>query len=115
MKRKEILLLPLREVRNEFADALVDLTQEQLVARPLPAQNPIGWITCHCLHNLNFFLYQRQTGQTLLARDEQPGALGDQAHFPTQNLFKKANEEGGVLWMPERAQVLAMRAKAKQR
>jgi len=33
MTRKEILIFQLREARNEFLNALDDLTQEQLVAR----------------------------------------------------------------------------------
>ena len=69
MTRKDILVLQLREIRNEFADALADLTPEQMAARPIPNQNPIGWIVCHCLRNFNHFIYRPQTGQTLLPAD----------------------------------------------
>ena len=75
MKRKEILFFQLAELGNEFADALADLTQEQLTARPLPGQNPIGWIACHCLRNWDFFIHQRQTNRSLL------GAEGEFAHL----------------------------------
>lgn len=69
MTRKEILLFQLEEARNEFADALEDLAQEQLVARPLVGRNPIGWIVCHCLRNWDLFLYESHTGRSLLAAD----------------------------------------------
>jgi len=84
VKRKEILLFQLREVRNEFLDALVDLTPEQLIARPLPDQNPIGWIVCHCLNNFDHFLYQVQTGGTLLSKGGKVESLARYAwHDPT--------------------------------
>ena len=67
MKRKETLLFMLDEVRNELANALEDLTQEQLAARPLEGQNPIGWIVCHCMRNASFFLHEARTGAALLS------------------------------------------------
>jgi uncharacterized damage-inducible protein DinB len=73
MTRKEILIFQLREARNEFLDALADLTQEQLTARPIEGRNPIGWIVCHCLHNFNFFIHQRQTNRSLMTADGEYG------------------------------------------
>lgn len=67
MTRKEILVFQLREIRNEFADALADLTQEQYARRHIEGRNPIGWIVCHCLMNFDFFIHQRQTSRSLLA------------------------------------------------
>jgi len=75
MTRKEILIFQLREARNEFLNALDDLTQEQLVARPIPERNNIGWIVCHCLHNFDFFLQQRQTNKSLMTKDGKYGKL----------------------------------------
>jgi hypothetical protein len=62
MTRKEIILFQLNEIRNEFADALADLTQEQLVKQHIEGRNPIGWIAVHCLDNFNFFIHLCQTG-----------------------------------------------------
>ena len=75
MTRKEILVFQLREIRNEFLDALADLTQEQLTATPIEGRNPIGWIACHCLHNFDFFIHQRQTNTSLMTTDGKYGQL----------------------------------------
>ncbi len=69
MTRKEILLFQLQEIRNEFADALADLTQEQLTAKPIGNHNPIGWIVCHCFNNFDFFIHQGQIDRSLTADD----------------------------------------------
>ena len=74
MKRKEILVYQLREMRNEFADALDGLTEEQLAATPIEGENPIGWLACHCLRNVDHFIHQRQLGKTLLSPDGGCGA-----------------------------------------
>lgn len=71
MTRKEILLFQLREIRNEFADALEGLTHEELLAQPMKGRNPIGWIACHCINNFNFFLYQRQINKSVLNANEE--------------------------------------------
>ena len=71
MTRKEILLFQLREIRNEFSDALADLTQEQLTAQPMGDHNPIGWIVSHCITVLNFFIYERQTNRSVAADYEE--------------------------------------------
>ena len=55
MTRKEIILFQLKEIRNEFADALANLDQEKLAKKHIGDHNPIGWIVCHCLNNFNFF------------------------------------------------------------
>jgi hypothetical protein len=77
MQRKEILVFQLREIRNEFADALQGLDPEALVARPIASfPNPIAWIVCHCLRNYDFFLHRGQTGDSLLEGDEDLARLG---------------------------------------
>jgi hypothetical protein len=73
MTRKEILLFQLREIRNEFADALADLTQEQLTAKAIGDHNPIGWIVCHCISNFDFFIHERQTNKSIVADYEDYG------------------------------------------
>jgi len=75
MTRKEILTFQLWEIRNEFANALADLTQSQLAARPIKGRNPIGWIVCHCLHNFDFFIYRQQIDKSLMTRDGKYGQL----------------------------------------
>ena len=71
MTRKDILLFQLEEMRNEFADALTDLTHEQMVDDPLGGRNPIGWIVCHCINNFDFFLHQRQLDRSVTDADEE--------------------------------------------
>ena len=78
MTRKEVLVFQLREIRNEFANALEDVTQEQLTATPIEGRNPIGWIVCHCLHNFNFFLHERQINKSLMSAD---GKYGEFARY----------------------------------
>jgi hypothetical protein len=56
MTRKRILLFQLSELRNEMADALADLTAEQLVAVTPPGHRSVGWIACHCMHNWTHFI-----------------------------------------------------------
>lgn len=85
MTRKEILLFQLREIRNEFADALADLTHEQMIADPLEGRNPIGWIVCHCINNFDFFLYQRQLNKSLVnASDERKKFARYASNAPNQ-------------------------------
>ncbi len=67
MTRKEIILFQLNEIRNEFADALADLTQDQLFKQHIEGRNPIGWIACHCLNNFNFFIHLCQTKTSILS------------------------------------------------
>ena len=63
MTRKEILVFQLREIRNELANALEGLTPEQLATVPVAGKrNPIGWIICHCMRGLDFFLHKTLTG-----------------------------------------------------
>jgi len=69
MSRKDILTFLLDEARNEFCNALAGLTPEDLAARPVADQNPIGWIVCHCMKNANWFLYEVETGRSLLVGD----------------------------------------------
>ncbi len=66
MTRKEILVFQLRECRNEIANALDGLTAEQFAEQALPGRNHVGWIVCHCMNNFDFFLHQRQTGESML-------------------------------------------------
>jgi len=82
MTRKEIILFQLNEIGNEFADALADLTQEQLVKQHIEYHNPIGWIACHCLNNFNFFIHLCQTKQNLLADGGRYEKLGKYGHNP---------------------------------
>ena len=82
MTRKEILVFQLREIRNEFADALTDLTQEQLTARPIEGRNSIGWIACHCMHNFDFFIHQRQTNTSLMKANGKYGKLVKYDWYP---------------------------------
>lgn len=86
MIHKETLVFQLEELRNEFADALDDLTQEQLTATPHPALNPIGWIACHCMHNWDFFIHQCQTNTSLLTRDGVFGQLAEYGRDPSSAL-----------------------------
>ena len=82
MRRKEILVFLLQEARNEFANALEGLGPEDLPARPVPDQNPIGWIVCHCMRNANWFLYGVETGDSLLTRDPRLQAYDRYAAAP---------------------------------
>ena len=82
MTRKEILLFQLREIRNEFADALADLAQEQLTAQPIGEHNPIGWIVSHCISNFNFFIRERQTNRSVVADYEEFGKFAEYARRP---------------------------------
>jgi hypothetical protein len=82
MTRKEILVFQLQETRNEFADALADLTQEQLAARPIAGRNPIGWIACHCLRNFDFLVHQRQTNASMMGEQGPYGALAAYSRNP---------------------------------
>jgi len=69
--RKEILLFQLREIRRELAGALDGLSPEQLTALPVEGRrNPIGWIVCHCMRSVDFFLYRSQTGASYMAGKE---------------------------------------------
>jgi hypothetical protein len=86
MTQKEILVLQMREIRNEFTDALADLTQEQLAKKHIGDHNPIGWIACHCLNNFNFFIHYCQTKSSILSDGgvyEKLGAYGHEA--PTED------------------------------
>lgn len=82
MTRKEILLFQLHECRNEFADALEGLSNDQLVARPIEGRNPIGWIVCHCMKNFDFFLYATQNGRSLLSLDGLCAGFARYQHRP---------------------------------
>jgi len=66
MTRKDIILFQLKEIRNEFADALADLDQEKFAKKHIGDHNPIGWIVCHCLNNFNFFIHFCQTKKSIL-------------------------------------------------
>lgn len=81
MQRRDILIFQLREIVNEFADALAGLTQEQWIARPLPGQNPIAWIACHCINNVHHFVYRPQTGRSLLGEG---GPYAEYASYATK-------------------------------
>jgi len=82
MTRKEILVFQLREIRNEFADALADLDQEHLVKQHIEGHNPIGWIACHCLNNFNFFIHLCQTKKSILSDGGIYEKLGAYGHKP---------------------------------
>jgi len=71
MTRKEILLFQLKEIRNEFADALADLNQEQLANKYIGDHNTIGWIACHCLNTFDFFIHSYLTTKSLMFENEE--------------------------------------------
>ncbi|HUW55854.1 MAG TPA: DinB family protein [Planctomycetota bacterium] len=83
MTRKEILLFQLREIRNELAHALEGLTSGQLAAVPVEGcRNPIGWMVCHCMRGLDFFIHGTLTGVNHMD--------GDAKFAPLQSYADKA-------------------------
>ncbi len=66
MQRKDVLLFMLEEARNELANALEELTKEHLAQVAVAGQNPIGWIVCHLIGNVQRFLAEPLTEQPLL-------------------------------------------------
>ena len=96
MTRKEILVFQLREIRNEFADALADLTQEQLAKKHIGDHNSIGWIASHCLNNFNFFIHYPQTKSSILSEGGVYEELGTYGYPDLSDLPDVVNKVFGV-------------------
>ena len=76
MTRKEVLLFMLREIRNEMSIALDGLSPADYAALPVEGKrNPVGWIVCHCMRGLDFFLHLTLTGRRCMDGKEKFAAF----------------------------------------